>query len=161
MSWLPMYDELKLTLLIYLWFPKTKGTSYVYETLLRPYMTRNETEMDRKIQEFRARAWDFALYYWQNCTEMGQTKIFEMIQYLFGQSSRIKYGKQKSDGKIPGVPRSGKGKDWIYVEPPMSKLAQFQPDSQSEYDQGYDYSVPDSTSKSKHQQGRFKLFRGK
>lgn len=133
MSWLPMYDELKLTLLIYLWFPQTKGTNYVYETLLRPFMIGNETEMDRKMQEFRARAWDFALYYWHNCTDMGQTKFFEMIQYLFGQSSRIKLGNQKSELQIPGVP-------------------------QSEYDQGYDYSVP---SKSKNQQGRFKLFRGK
>lgn len=71
-----------------------QGTNYVYETLLRPFMIGNETEMDRKMQEFRARAWDFALYYWHNCTDMGQTKFFEMIQYLFGQSSRIKLGNQ-------------------------------------------------------------------
>ncbi|KAE8681862.1 HVA22-like protein j [Hibiscus syriacus] len=92
-SWLPIYDELKLTLLIYLWYPKTKGTGYVYDTLLKPYMVRHETEFGRTIQEWRARAWDFALYYWENCTELGQTKWVEMLQFLSGQSSRLKQGK--------------------------------------------------------------------
>ncbi|KAG4123611.1 hypothetical protein ERO13_D11G336700v2 [Gossypium hirsutum] len=89
-SWLPVYDELKLALLIYLWYPKTKGTGYVYDTVLRPFMARHETEMERKVEEWRARAWDFALYYWQNCTDLGQTKWAEMWQILSGQSSRLK-----------------------------------------------------------------------
>ncbi|XP_021289930.1 putative HVA22-like protein g [Herrania umbratica] len=170
-SWLPMYDELKLALLIYLWYPKTKGTGYVYDTLLRPFMVRHETEVDRKIQELRARAWDFALYYWQNCTELGQTKFFEMLQYLSGQSSRIKHGNQKSDQQNPPsgfFSQSGKSKNWppttinrAVVESPMSKLVHFQPDSQSEYDQSDDDSIPDSPRKSKHQQARFKLRRSK
>ncbi|KAH1084406.1 hypothetical protein J1N35_024167 [Gossypium stocksii] len=89
-AWLPIYDELKLALLIYLWYPKTKGTGYVYDTLLRPFMVRHETEMERKVEEWRARAWDFALYYWQNCTDLGQAKWVEMWQILSGQSSRLK-----------------------------------------------------------------------
>ncbi|KAE8671659.1 putative COPII coat assembly protein SEC16 [Hibiscus syriacus] len=90
---LPIYGELKLTLLIYLWYPKTKGTGYVYDTLLRPYMVRHETEFGRTIQEWRARAWDFALCYWENCTELGQTKWVEISQFLSGQPSRMKQGK--------------------------------------------------------------------
>ncbi|XWS66599.1 hypothetical protein CRYUN_Cryun05aG0213700 [Craigia yunnanensis] len=176
-SWLPMYGELKLTLLIYLWYPKTKGTGYVYDTLLRPFMVRHETEVNRKIQELRARARNFALYYWQNCTELGQTKFFEILQYLAGQSSRLKHGNQKSDQQNPNIPppppngfrsQSGKGKDWTsttincsVVESPKSKLVQFQPDSQSEqeYDQSDDTSVPDSLSNSKLHQVRLKLRR--
>ncbi|XP_022766993.1 putative HVA22-like protein g isoform X2 [Durio zibethinus] len=177
-SWLPMYGELKLTLLIYLWYPKTKGTGYVYDTLLRPYMARHETEVDRKIQELKARAWDFALYYWQNCTELGQTKFFEMLQYLAGQSSRLKHGNQKSDQQIPDIPtppppnglrsQSGKNKKWnsttinrSVVESSKSKLVQFQPGSQSEYDQSDDSSIPDYPSNSKLQQDRLKLRRSK
>ncbi|XVE61416.1 hypothetical protein DITRI_Ditri06bG0038000 [Diplodiscus trichospermus] len=118
-SWLPMYDELKLALLIYLWYPKTKGTAHIYETLLRPYMTRHETEFERKMQEFRVRAWDFALYYWQNCTELGQTKTLEMIQYLFGQPSRLKHGNLKSELQTPGilpVPPNGFRKNYDYSD---------------------------------------------
>ncbi|XWS59411.1 hypothetical protein CRYUN_Cryun08bG0119600 [Craigia yunnanensis] len=166
-SWLTMYGELKLTLLIYLWCPKTKGTGYVYDTLLRPYMTRHETELDRKMQELRARAWDFALYYWQNYTELGQTKFFEMLQYLAGQSSRLKHGNQKSDQQTPGIPlpppngfrsQSGKSKNWTsttinrsIVESPKSKLVQFESDSKSEYDQSDDSSIPESPINSKLQ----------
>ncbi|XP_022747617.1 putative HVA22-like protein g [Durio zibethinus] len=138
LSWLPMYDELKLTLLIGLWYPKTKGSDYLYNTLLRPFMSRHETELERKIQELRYRAWDLALFYWQNYTELGQTKFFEMIQYLGGQSSRIKNGNQKS----------GKNKNWTSTK--------IERDSRSEYDQSDDYPIPESPSNFKLQQAFFK-----
>ncbi|KFK25027.1 hypothetical protein AALP_AA8G057700 [Arabis alpina] len=38
-SWLPLYGEIKIGLLIYLWYPKSQGITYVYETLLLPYMS--------------------------------------------------------------------------------------------------------------------------
>ncbi|XP_057506242.1 HVA22-like protein j [Actinidia eriantha] len=88
-SWLPMYGEMKLALFIYLWYPKTKGTGYVYETLLRPYVVNREPDIDRNFQELRARTWDLALYYWQNCTNLGQTTFFQIIQYLAAQSGKF------------------------------------------------------------------------
>ncbi|OMO68499.1 TB2/DP1/HVA22-related protein [Corchorus olitorius] len=174
-SWLPMYGEMKLILLIYLWYPKTRGTAYVYETLLRPYMAKHETEVDRKIQEMRARAWDFALYYWQNCTDLGQAKFFDILQYLAGQSSKIKNGYQKSEQQNTNAPpppptsfrsQSGKGKNWAssatinraVVGSPKSKVVEFNPDSQSENDMGDD-SIPDSPSNMKLQEARLKLRR--
>ncbi|CAA0837827.1 HVA22-like protein j [Striga hermonthica] len=46
--WLPMYGEMKLALFIYLWYPKTKGTGVIYDTLLRPYVSKHETDIDRR-----------------------------------------------------------------------------------------------------------------
>lgn len=66
-----------------------QGTGYVYEALLRPYVSKHETHIDKKIQEMRLRAWDFAIYYWHNCTDLGQAKFFEILQYLAGQSSKL------------------------------------------------------------------------
>ncbi|KAM0980698.1 hypothetical protein TB2_013617 [Malus domestica] len=57
-SWSPMYDEGKVALFIYLWCSKTKETFFVYKTFLRPYVTKYETDIDRKVLEMRARAWD-------------------------------------------------------------------------------------------------------
>ncbi|KAG6430700.1 hypothetical protein SASPL_108772 [Salvia splendens] len=85
-SWLPMYGEIKLALFIYLWYPKTKGSGYVYNTLLRPYVSRHETDIDRSLIEFRERAWNLAIYYWQNCTELGSTKILQFLQFVSGRS---------------------------------------------------------------------------
>lgn len=89
LSWLPMYGEVKLAFFIYLWHPKTKGTGYIYDTLLRPLVARHETGIERKLQEMRARGWDFAMYYWDICTELGQTKFFEVLQYLASQSGKF------------------------------------------------------------------------
>ncbi|KAK2965770.1 hypothetical protein RJ640_014113 [Escallonia rubra] len=88
-SWLPMYGEMKLALFIYLWYPKTKGTGYIYEMLLRPYVANHETDIERSLYELRARAWDLAIYYWQNCTELGSTKFFEILQFLASRSGRV------------------------------------------------------------------------
>ncbi|XP_073052503.1 putative HVA22-like protein g isoform X1 [Primulina eburnea] len=104
-SWLPMYGEMKLALFIYLWYPKTKGTGYVYETLLRPYVSKHETDIDRSLVEFRNRAWDLAAYYWQNCTELGSIKILQLLQFVASQSTRITQpitSQQNVDNQRPG-----------------------------------------------------------
>lgn len=47
-----------------------KGTRHVYETLLKPYIAQHETEIDRKIMELRARAWDFFIFYFHNFAQV-------------------------------------------------------------------------------------------
>nr|XP_043612703.1 putative HVA22-like protein g [Erigeron canadensis] len=108
MSWVPMYGEMKLALIIYLWYPKTKGTWYVYEAMLRPFVERHETDIERSLKELRAKAWDVAIYYWQNSTELGQTKFFEIFQYLVSKPSRplevLQSHQNSGDGRPPPPP---------------------------------------------------------
>ncbi|KAL8154585.1 hypothetical protein AgCh_000088 [Apium graveolens] len=40
-------------------------------------------------KELRLRTWDLAIYYYHNCTELGQTKVFQVIDYVASQSKRI------------------------------------------------------------------------
>ncbi|XP_071721159.1 putative HVA22-like protein g [Rutidosis leptorrhynchoides] len=65
-SWVPMYGELKLALIIYLWYPKTKGTGYVYNAMLRPFVARHETDIEKSLREMRRKVCDVAIYYWHN-----------------------------------------------------------------------------------------------
>lgn len=99
MAWLPMYSEAKLALIIYLWYPKTKGTGYIYDTLLKPYVSKHEPDIDRGFLEFRARAFDLAIYYWQNCTELGQAKFFQLLDFVASPSRRSSQlsSEQRSD----------------------------------------------------------------
>lgn len=66
-----------------------QGSSYMYKSLLRPYVSRHETDIDRKLLEFRARAQDLAIFYWKNCTEMGQETFFQMLKFLTAQSAKV------------------------------------------------------------------------
>ncbi|KAK8996989.1 hypothetical protein V6N11_020482 [Hibiscus sabdariffa] len=86
-SWVPMYSEAKLAFYIYLWYPKTKGTTYVYDSFFRPYVAKHENEIDRNLLELRTRAGDMAVLYWQRAAIYGQTRIFEIIQYVSAQST--------------------------------------------------------------------------
>ncbi|KAK1320183.1 HVA22-like protein i [Acorus calamus] len=87
-SWLPMYSEAKLAFFVYLWYPKTMGTTYVYESFFRPYVCKHENEIDRNLLELKARAGDIAVVYWQKASSYGQTRFFEVMQYLASQSTR-------------------------------------------------------------------------
>ncbi|KAJ6746000.1 HVA22-LIKE PROTEINS [Salix koriyanagi] len=110
LSWLPMYGEVKLAFFIYLWYPKTKGTSYIYDTLLKPLVARHETDIERKLHEMQARGWDFAMHYWHKYTELGQTKFFEALQYLASQSGNFT---DKTTEKTSGdEPDTSKDSDW-------------------------------------------------
>ncbi|XP_009772284.1 putative HVA22-like protein g [Nicotiana tabacum] len=86
-SWVPMYSEAKLAFFIYLWCPKTKGTTYVYDSFFRPVVLRHETDIDRSLLELRTRAGDMALLYWQNAASYVQTRIFDILQYIASQST--------------------------------------------------------------------------
>ncbi|KAG8377907.1 hypothetical protein BUALT_Bualt08G0082400 [Buddleja alternifolia] len=86
-GWVPMYGEAKLAFVIYLWFPKTKGTTYVYDSFFRPYVAKHETEIDRNLLELRTRAGDMAVSYWQKAASYGQTRIFDILQYIASQSN--------------------------------------------------------------------------
>lgn len=164
-SWVPMYGELKLALFIYLWYPKTKGSGYVYDAVLRPFVSKREPDIDRKMQEWRLRAWDLAIFYYQNCTELGQSAFFQVVEYLAGQSARFKHPhkEKKSDNDNsstqhppPNVPTfngtaNGNGMQWPPIptapplpgttidrnvaEPPKSKLVQVLLQQQKQRDQ--------------------------
>lgn len=67
-----------------------KGTGYVYETMLRPYVLGREPDIDHKLLEWRARAWDLAVFYWQNCTELGQTAFLQVLEKFAAQTGRFR-----------------------------------------------------------------------
>ncbi|TKY57639.1 HVA22 protein i [Spatholobus suberectus] len=86
-SWVPMYSEAKLAFFIFLWYPKTKGTTYVYDSFFRPYVAKHETEIDRNLLELRTRAGDIAVVYWQRAFSYGQTRIYDILQFVAAQST--------------------------------------------------------------------------
>ncbi|KAI3464852.1 hypothetical protein Pfo_021515 [Paulownia fortunei] len=106
-GWVPMYGEAKLAFFIYLWFPKTKGTTYVYDSFFRPYVAKHETEIDRNLLELRTRAGDMAVLYWQKAASYGQTRIFEILQYIASQSTAPRPTQPQQQGtrvQKPSVP---------------------------------------------------------
>lgn len=131
-SWFPMYWELKLGFIIYLWHPKTKGTGYVYETAFRPFMARHEREIDMRLVEWEARAWDFASFYWQNCWEFAHVGFSRAMHYLAVQSRNFRSSPSNTKGRrrsgsinrsMSGTPKSDSGEmnpnvqtEYVYVE---------------------------------------------
>ncbi|KAL8036426.1 hypothetical protein ABFX02_12G157900 [Erythranthe guttata] len=97
-SWLPMYRGIKLALFIYLWHPNTKGSGYVYETLLQPYISRHETDIDRSVAEFKERAWNFAIDYWHNCTDLSSQKALQLFKFVVSHCTKVTLPSSQNDG---------------------------------------------------------------
>ncbi|KAL8122559.1 hypothetical protein AgCh_019046 [Apium graveolens] len=86
-SWVPMYSEAKLFFFIYLWYPKTKGTTYVYDSFFRPYIAKHEMDIDRNLLELKTRAGDYVVLYWQRAASYSQTRVLDILQYIASQST--------------------------------------------------------------------------
>uniref|UniRef100_A0A7N0SV23 HVA22-like protein n=2 Tax=Kalanchoe fedtschenkoi TaxID=63787 RepID=A0A7N0SV23_KALFE len=85
-SWIPMYSEAKLAFIVYLWFPKTRGTTYVYSSFFRPYLAKHETKIDRNLMELKTRVGDIAVVSFQKAATYSQTRIYDILQYIASQS---------------------------------------------------------------------------
>lgn len=64
-----------------------QGTTYVYDSFFKPYVAKHEKEIDRNLLELRTQAGDMAALYWQRAANYGQTRIFEVLQYIAAQST--------------------------------------------------------------------------
>ncbi|KAL8144125.1 hypothetical protein V2J09_017157 [Rumex salicifolius] len=81
-SWIPMYGEAKLAFYIYLWYPKTKGTMHVYDSFVKPLIVKHEKDIDRKLMELKTRAGDMIVLYFQMAASYGQTRVFDILQFV-------------------------------------------------------------------------------
>lgn len=132
-SWLPMYSEAKLAFIIYLWYPKTMGTTYVYHTLLRPLVAKHESEIDQNLNELSTRAGDIALLWWQRGSGYAQARFYELLQFLASQSNRAQQISASTQGTPGAPPRPStqapprghvpQGVPQLYPPPPAAKTA--------------------------------------
>ncbi|XP_061373278.1 putative HVA22-like protein g [Gastrolobium bilobum] len=116
-SWVPMYSEAKLAFFIYLWYPKTKGTTYVYDSFFKPYVAKHETEIDRNLLELKTRAGDIVVVYWQRAASYGQTRIFDILQYVAAQSTPSPRPAQQRPTVRSQQPASGNRQPAAATEP--------------------------------------------
>ena len=49
--WLPLYYEIKLALVVFLWHPRFDGATHVYETMLQPLLARHEETVDQGLDD--------------------------------------------------------------------------------------------------------------
>uniref|UniRef100_A0A0D9W4R8 HVA22-like protein n=1 Tax=Leersia perrieri TaxID=77586 RepID=A0A0D9W4R8_9ORYZ len=85
---IPMYSELKLAFLVYLWYPQTRGTDIVYETFLRPLVMQYEPSIEERLRYLRANAGDILIFYLKNFTERGYDLFLRGMEYIRSQTSR-------------------------------------------------------------------------
>ncbi|KAH7680741.1 receptor expression-enhancing protein 1/2/3/4 [Dioscorea alata] len=137
-SGFPMYAELKLAFFIFLWYPKTQGTVFVYETLLRPWIVKHEPQIEEKLETIRSKSGELLMFYIKNFTSKGQSMILEVIHYIISHSQSKTQNKTVSPKEIvrpepsaPPLPDSI-GRSWDY-DPTTSQVYPFWPDDEDRH----------------------------
>ncbi|KAG6520497.1 hypothetical protein ZIOFF_017553 [Zingiber officinale] len=86
-SLIPMYGEAKVAFLVYLWYPKTKGSDLVYETFLRPVVMQYEPNIEERFRNLRPKLGQLLVFYLRNFTERGYTLFQDVLQYVVSRRS--------------------------------------------------------------------------
>ncbi|KAM0829919.1 hypothetical protein ACQ4PT_066563 [Festuca glaucescens] len=95
-SWLPMYGEAKLALVVYLWHPNTRGAGRVYEGYLRPLLARHGADIDRGLLEMRARARDLTASQLKAAASVGQGWLVEIASRVSSQLQAARSGRGRA-----------------------------------------------------------------
>lgn len=59
----------------------------MYSVMLRPIVMQHEKEIDKRIMEFGCKGKDIAIQFMRTGFYYGQTRIFEIIQYVSTQAA--------------------------------------------------------------------------
>ncbi|MCO5560954.1 hypothetical protein L7F22_014575 [Adiantum nelumboides] len=85
-AWVPLYGEIKLAFIIYLWHPKTQGTTHVYNAYLKPYLSRNILEIDEKFKLVQSWVQGMLTMHWRRIHTLAQRKFLDVVHFLSLQS---------------------------------------------------------------------------
>ncbi|KAJ1290575.1 hypothetical protein BS78_02G254500 [Paspalum vaginatum] len=88
-SWLPMYGEAKLALVVFLWHPNTMGARHVYDEYLRPFLATHEADIDRGILELRARAAHAAASHLRAAVALGRACLLQVAGRVSSQLQAV------------------------------------------------------------------------
>jgi len=92
-SWLPFYDEITTLFLLFLSLPQTQGSTYIYDSYLSPFFTRNEATLDADIISLQKQAFVFV-----------QTRLTDLWNVVVGALN-----KNTVERGAPGQPQSASG----------------------------------------------------
>lgn len=66
-----------------------QGSGYVFDQLLRPLVDSNDKDIEKMLLDLRVKAWDLAIFYWNNCTELSQSAFVRVVNYIAAQSNNL------------------------------------------------------------------------
>ncbi|RKP35650.1 TB2/DP1, HVA22 family-domain-containing protein, partial [Dimargaris cristalligena] len=54
--WLPFYNIFKMAFVVWLMLPQTQGSTYIYNTVIRPWLVQHEAEIDQYLHRAETKA---------------------------------------------------------------------------------------------------------
>lgn len=108
-------------------FVVLQGTGFVYQTFLRPYVSRHESEIDRQLMEWKAKGWDMFSRYWGMFAKSGHSAFFQALEYVATQSVRLKvnpngHGRYQTTSQVISSLHFTLFPEFVQIAPAITKI---------------------------------------
>lgn len=100
LQWLPLYTLLKLAASVWLIHPKTRGSAWVYDAVIKPYLLRHQDRIDDALDKGSEWATEKATSLKQNGMQLaathGQTAVRKASEYGVGLLEYLRQAHQQT-----------------------------------------------------------------
>mmetsp|Transcript_9301 Transcript_9301/g.56634 ORF Transcript_9301/g.56634 Transcript_9301/m.56634 type:complete len:174 (+) Transcript_9301:3382-3903(+) len=107
-GWMPLYGFAKVGLVVYLWHPKTMGSTHAYHQFLRPFLKKHEGKIDRQLKEVQTYASSKFEKYYTVFMNWFNKRFSEAVNHMAKQAQQ-QQPSNPATGKHfpPGAQRNG------------------------------------------------------
>ncbi|KAK9177287.1 hypothetical protein WN944_029307 [Citrus x changshan-huyou] len=103
-----------------------RGRLMLYNVLLRSYAAKHEKEIDLNLLKLRIKAREIGLLLWEKAAIYGQTRFFEILQYVSSHSASLSQSdqefpviklsrNQEANGGCSGLQQQANNKSLVFV----------------------------------------------
>ncbi|XRB00421.1 receptor expression-enhancing protein [Pycnococcus provasolii] len=80
--WLPLYYEVKVAFVVYLWHPRTQGATFVYDSFIQPTLLHYEYEIDQKLDALTSKGQQLFQNYSAYGIKWAQRRAVDLFSYI-------------------------------------------------------------------------------
>ncbi|KAH9657298.1 Integrase catalytic domain-containing protein [Citrus sinensis] len=91
------------------------GRLMLYNVLLRPYAAKHEKEIDLNLLKLRIKAREIGLLLWEKAAIYGQTRFFEILQYVSSHSASLPQSDQQQEATEEAINGRSYSKNFLVI----------------------------------------------
>eukprot|EP01026_Neomeris_dumetosa_P052007 TRINITY_DN45886_c0_g1_i5.p1 TRINITY_DN45886_c0_g1~~TRINITY_DN45886_c0_g1_i5.p1 ORF type:complete len:424 (-),score=31.76 TRINITY_DN45886_c0_g1_i5:1510-2781(-) len=139
--WVPLYHEMKVAFVIWLWHEKFKGAQYIYYCWVLPWLRQNEQVIDQKVEEFKRKIVQLIVSHsarFSSYLKEGFYNVIILLHSMQDHPHRTKFSVHQR------YPRRVRHSQYAATSGSNDGRLEYEDDSDSRYNDNFDYSDTDS-----------------
>eukprot|EP01025_Chloroclados_australasicus_P006502 TRINITY_DN12092_c0_g2_i4.p1 TRINITY_DN12092_c0_g2~~TRINITY_DN12092_c0_g2_i4.p1 ORF type:complete len:263 (+),score=23.91 TRINITY_DN12092_c0_g2_i4:258-1046(+) len=126
--WVPLYDELKVIFVVWLWYDRCKGAKFLYDNWLLPWLNKHQSTIDQHINDVKDKVFSLIAEQSSQLFNFAKTMFFRVLLIINQMHQQILQEEERKDQYLldgnsqiteenePATPRQNSPKSKIYKQ---------------------------------------------